>query len=262
MRHFMPALLMLASAAGVAAAQDTTQAQNQNRDNMARQPYDTTLAAAHPQNDTTVLNKMHSSNQFEIQLAQLADRNASSAKVKQYAARLVRDHQNADKKVTDLANKLGIQLTAMDDMNRGDMMRRDPMQRDTANRGGQYPTPQRDTTGRQDPTQQPRDTTYGRNPMQDTTMKNQDWKAQGQGHDHAQLLQRLQTLRGPEFDAEFARAMVQGHRQMVTWLEQAQRQVKNNDVKSLVASTLPTVREHQQQAQQLLPAGATSSSNQ
>ncbi len=62
--------------------------------------------------DSQILSKLHHINQMEIQLGQLAQQKASSAKVKSYGERLVRDHQMADREVTALAQKRNIELVA------------------------------------------------------------------------------------------------------------------------------------------------------
>src|SRR6266550_4472455 len=51
--------------------------------------------------DDIVLLQLHRANLEEIRMSQLAQHNASSAQVKQYGARLVRDHQAGDQKVAD-----------------------------------------------------------------------------------------------------------------------------------------------------------------
>ena len=86
-----------------------------------------------------------------------------------------------------------------------------------------------------------------------------DTSAQGQhgqmqGHDamqEHQQVQRLSTLRGTQFDAEFANFMAQGHDKAIKMLEQAQSTVQNADLRAFITSTLPTLRTHLQVAQSL-----------
>jgi putative membrane protein len=59
---------------------------------------------------TAVLSSIHSTNQMEIQFGKLAQSNASSADVKAYGEQLVRDHQDADKKVQAVADQKGVTL--------------------------------------------------------------------------------------------------------------------------------------------------------
>jgi putative membrane protein len=56
------------------------------------------------------LQKLHMSNLHEIEMAKMAEQNGSD-KIKSYAQTLQRDHQDADKKVKDLAQKKNITLS-------------------------------------------------------------------------------------------------------------------------------------------------------
>jgi putative membrane protein len=68
--------------------------------------------------------------------------------------------------------------------------------------------------------------------------------------EHGQL-QRLGTLQGAQFDAEFANFMAQGHDKAIKMLERAQTQVQNAELRTLIQTTLPTLRVHLQVAQSL-----------
>jgi putative membrane protein len=210
--HFMTSLLLVAPCAGALAAQDTTQAQKQtqNQDLLS---------------DDVLLRQLHRTNLMEIQAGQLAQRNGSSPKVKEFGARLVRDHQAADKKVVALAKQLRIALPAAQDKGRA----REQWGRDT--------TGMADTTNRQG---------YP-----------QSYQQRGESRDE---LARLRSLRGAAFDTAFANAMVQGHDQAISLLEMAQGQVQHEELRSFIASTLPTLREHLQMAQSLASVTTTSSS--
>lgn len=61
-----------------------------------------------------VLDQIHQDNLAEIQVAQLAQQNGMSNDVKKFAERLVKDHQDADKKVMKLAEKHDVTLSAAD----------------------------------------------------------------------------------------------------------------------------------------------------
>src|SRR4051794_40480895 len=110
--HYMTALLLIAPCA-VAAAQDSTQAQDhkQNQDSSYRSQTADSNRWNAPQGDEAVLMHMHRTNQMEIRVGRLAQRNGSSAKVKAFGAKLARDHAAADQKVITLGNKLGFSLT-------------------------------------------------------------------------------------------------------------------------------------------------------
>jgi putative membrane protein len=236
--HFITSLLLVAPCAGALAAQDTTQAQKatQNPDSATLQSssnrWNGTIS------DELVLRQMHRTNQEEIRLGQLAQRNASSPKIKQFAARLVKDHQAADQKVISVAKQIGVVLPAAQDKGRARGQWADTtdhqgmMRRDTAG--------QADSTYRQGYPQNDRD-----------GMK-----------DHERVGEQLRSLRGAAFDTAFANAMVQGHERTINLLEMAQGQVQHEELRSLISSTLPTVREHLQIAQSLGGTAATTSSSQ
>lgn len=77
----------------------------------------TTTSAACPTDDKgkleSVMKFLHTSNQSEVKHGKLAIDRAQSPEVKSFADRMVKEHEDADKKLTDLAMKKGIDLTAM-----------------------------------------------------------------------------------------------------------------------------------------------------
>jgi len=180
------------------------------------------LAAQGGLSDDIVLRQIHRANLDEIRMGQLAQRNGSSAQVKQYGARLVSDHQAADQKVVALAKQLRIALP----QERGQMSRDD--------RSGYM--------GRRDSTA-------------DSTMPPSYTPSTPQPSDP------LRSLRGAAFDTAFAKAMVDAHNQAISLLELAQGQARHEELKSLIASTLPALREHLLIAQSLAGGTATSGSN-
>jgi predicted outer membrane protein len=56
------------------------------------------------------LQKLHAANQAEVKLGQVAQKQAESKQVKQFAQRMVQDHQRNDKQLTQLARKMGVDL--------------------------------------------------------------------------------------------------------------------------------------------------------
>lgn len=76
--------------------------------------------------------------------------------------------------------------------------------------------------------------------------------------------QALASLDGVEFDRRFASLMSEGHGSLVQRVEAAQNEVSNSQVKSLLAETLPGLRNHHMMAKELVgqigagnPAGAS-----
>ena len=185
--------------------------------------------------DDIVLRQIHRTNLEEIRMGQLAQRNGSSAQVKQYGAQLVRDHKAADQKVVALAKQLRIALPQ-----EPGQMSRGPA-RDSVSRPGYM--------GRRDSTADPTTT-----PDYSQSSPQRDDAPDTQG-------ERLRSLRGAAFDTAFANAMVDAHTQAISLLELAQGQAQHDELRSLIASTLPTLREHLQNAQSLASGAATGSSN-
>ena len=68
--------------------------------------------AADPPAPGEVLGKLHQSNQKEIEMGKMAQKNGTSKEVKDFGKTLVKDHTAADKKVTALAKKEKIELPA------------------------------------------------------------------------------------------------------------------------------------------------------
>ena len=71
------------------------------------------LAADNTESQAKVLNDLHHSNQMEIQMGQLAQKNGSSDAIKKFGDTLVADHTDMDQKVTDVAKSQGVTLTDM-----------------------------------------------------------------------------------------------------------------------------------------------------
>jgi putative membrane protein len=227
--HIIMAALLVAPGAALL-AQDTSTTQMPQRDTIRgyNSPQSSMGRRDTLRGDHALIVKIHKINQMEIELGQLAQRNSATAKVKSYGQQLVRDHQAADQKISTLAQSLGVTFPA--EGKRGNMGRDTTQRADKGYTRDEYP---RDTTQR----------------------------GQMHGHDHEATqehaqLQRLSTLRGAQFDAEFANFMAQGHDKAIKMLEQAQRTVQSAELRTFITSTLPTLRTHLQVAQSL--GGSTS----
>ena len=61
--------------------------------------------------------------------------------------------------------------------------------------------------------------------------------------------QHLATLSGPEFDREFAKAMVKGHKEAIGKFEAASK--GDDDIAKFAQDTLPTLQKHLEQAQSI-----------
>ena len=63
--------------------------------------------------------------------------------------------------------------------------------------------------------------------------------------------QRLSKLQGNEFDRAYVDAMVKGHKHDIKEFEKQARETKDPELKAFAQQSLPILREHLQQAQQL-----------
>jgi len=153
---------------------DQAQGNNQNMSKMSS-------------SDTKFVQKAAQGGLAEVQLGQMAQEKASSDAVKQFGARMVHDHADANKKLEQIAQRDGI------------------------------PVP-----------------------------KTLDAKDQ-------MLKQHLEKLSGPAFDRAYMQNMVKDHKQDVAEFEHEANSGKNADVKQFAADTVPTLKSHLQQAEQIAP---------
>ena len=73
------------------------------------------------------------------------------------------------------------------------------------------------------------------------------------------LKERLSKLSGPSFDKAYMQDMVKDHKKDVAEFKRESMSAKDNDVKDFAAKTLPTLKEHLQQAEGIAPSAKTSS---
>jgi len=66
---------------------------------------------------------------------------------------------------------------------------------------------------------------------------------------HQQHLADLQSKSGAEFDKEFVRMAIKGHKKNIAAFEECQSELKDSQLTSFIQQTLPTLRQHLQMAQ-------------
>jgi putative membrane protein len=137
------------------------------------------------------LQKLHKVNQHEIEMGKLAEQNGSD-RVKTFARTLIRDHQDADKKVMDLAKKKNVSLSETAPAMSADKQRDKEMKKD-----------------------------------------------------------RLSSLKGTDFDREFANEMAMGHKKVISLAQAWTQDCKDKDVCNLLTSLMPTLQQHEQMAERL-----------
>jgi predicted outer membrane protein len=110
--------IVSAAALSVSAAPGDINAANRNTSTMPGSSSAAPQASAEDKmaKPAEVLAELHHANQMEIQMGKLAQEKGQSPQLKQYGATLVKDHQEADAKVKQVAAKQGIDLKAVPTM--------------------------------------------------------------------------------------------------------------------------------------------------
>jgi len=73
--------------------------------------------------------------------------------------------------------------------------------------------------------------------------------ARDMGKKHQDMQDKLAKLRGEEFDREYMKHMVMGHKEAVSLFEKEAKNGKDEELKAFAEKTLPTLREHFKLAQ-------------
>jgi len=74
---------------------------------------------------------------------------------------------------------------------------------------------------------------------------------EGLEKEHQERMDRLSKLEGAEFDREYMRFMVEGHEKALRMYESWSKKSSDKELGELVNRTIPTVKEHLEQARQL-----------
>ncbi|HET6150956.1 MAG TPA: DUF4142 domain-containing protein [Polyangia bacterium] len=138
-------------------------------------------AAADAPSTAEVLSKLHQSDQKEIEAGKVAKKNGQSKQVQDFGKMLIKDHADADQKVTALAKKQKIDLPAK--------------------------------------------------AAADDTMK---------------------MAAGADFDAKFAREMLDDHKKDIAEVTEARDKTDDPKLKKLLSDILPTLQKHEETAQKIL----------
>jgi predicted outer membrane protein len=182
-----------------------------------------------------LLGFLHHANQSEIGMAKLAKENGSSDQVKSFADTIIKDHQSADEQVQTFAKAHNVDLDAMH-----------------AKAPGSGATPGATGSQMAESTSRAVGSATGEHPP--TAMGGTggagDANAQAMA-EHKATLEKLRGLKGPEFDREFARAMVKDHQMVIDRLTNARSQVSDPEYLGLIDKVLPTLKQHLTMAQKL-----------
>jgi putative membrane protein len=137
-----------------------------------------------------ILQRMHIANLLEIQMAQMAEQNATD-KVKDFARTVEADQKAADQKVVALAKQKNITLTD-----------KPAMKPEVAQK-------------------------------------------------HEAMMEKMQNMKGEDFDRVYTGMMMKGHKRMMTSARQSETACKDKDVVLLIGEMMPTMQKHEQMAEKL-----------
>lgn len=191
-----------------------------------------------------LINKLHRVNQMEIEVGNLAQTHARSAKVKQFGETLVKDHTKADKDVMDFAksnnitlSEAGVGATGGSKSYKGESGSyktgsSDEMGSTAGEQGstGSYKAGEKGTTGQ-----------VGVGESEQLGMK----------ESHKAKIDRLSNLQGDAFDRAFLTMMVEDHQNVINILESSKGKENDKKLDSLIDKLLPTLRDHQRTAERL-----------
>lgn len=202
-----------------------------------------------------VLQQMHMVNQFEIKAAKLAEKKATTTRIRRYADRLRRDHENADGKVKDLAMRLGYPLHRPEQMRQIMMqMQHQPLSGASGMAPGasaSMPIRQKMPMPSASATMKP--ASGGASPAMPPIQKMQKLqKIQAMMQMMQQAMTRLQSTSGPQFDRAYLMVMVTSHQKAIGMLEKVQAKgLDQPQVTGLIRKLLPILKQHLQLAQGL-----------
>src|SRR5258707_15126338 len=187
-----------------------------------------------PSREAMLLGFIHQANQNEVALAKLAQQNSNSAQVKDFANRMITDHTQADDQVLAFADSHNISVPSIAQINavRADRTELANRNKEIGSETGEYAFCNVGTGG------------------------------SGSGSDFQATMDKLRGLKGPDFDREFARAMIKDHQSLIDRLNNAltpdaagpyvtQARITDPDAIKLVEQLLPTVKQHLSLAKQL-----------
>ena len=176
-------------------------------------------------NDQQVLRHLHHANMEEIKAGQMAESKGSSQGVKDYARTLVQDHQQADKQVLAMAQKMNVDMKKDMDMSNMDHSKMDHSKMDHSK-------------------------------MDHSQMSGMD-------HDkmkmHQAKMDQMQKMSGKDFDQAFLTMMANGHDHVIEMVKNAQSNAKG-DMKDMLDQMLPTLERHKEMAQDLMKKSGNTAS--
>jgi predicted outer membrane protein len=261
-----------------------TPSQRMNRDSTLMKSGDSTMNrdanmdhSKGQMTDQMVLRHLHHANMEEIKAGQMAQSKASSPQVKDYARTLVSDHQQADKQVLAMADKMHVDMKKMDmsDMDHSGMdhskMDHSGMDHSKMDQSADHSKMDHSAMDHSKMDQSADHSKMDHSGMANSQTANMDRsntdssQMSGMDHDkmkmHQAKMDQLQKMSGKEFDQAFLGMMTNGHNHVIDMVKNAQSNA-SGDLKSMLDQMLPTLERHKQMAQDLQKTVGNTASSQ
>jgi len=182
----------------------------------------------------------------EIKLAELATRKTQNADLKQFAQTLVQDHSKLNQQLEELAARNRWEIPAVDAAETSGAAKSasDGVKSDA------YASPRGDQARKSKDSGTP---PTGKDPADryKTDTVGSDAKDAKPSVAARLALKDLENLSGPEFDRAFLKEMVRDHDKCVTKFENASLKLTDEELKRIIADTLPALKQHQSTARRL-----------
>lgn len=263
----MRKLLLLATVAAFAAAPALAQPQpnaGQSAPGRSTQASPTPQASPRPGSQasstarqmsaTEFLRQAQMSDRYEIASSRMAQDKAQKDEVKRFAQEMVRDHTRTTQELMDLMQRVrgGAQMSGATQPGAAS----GATQSGAASGATQSGSPGQ-AASRAGGTQGGGSTAGSGSAAGATqggaglTTAQGGVQAEGLDSEHQQMLQRLQSASGAEFDRTYMQQQVQAHQKAVDMFTAYSQQGDNAEAKQWAAKTLPALQQHLQRAQQL-----------
>jgi putative membrane protein len=199
---------------------------------------------------------------MEVKMGRMAADKASNADVKAFGQRMVDDHSRANTELMALASQKGVTLPGASDMAMTDQSSSN-VSNTTAQSSNQQSSSTSSTSGQQSSTSpttaQPSSTDTAAAAQRHARVETNT----GETLKDQENTNKMMGLSGDAFDREYMNMMVKDHEKAVKDFEKVSTKAKDPDVRAFAAKTLPTLREHLQQARDIqsrVKGGKTTSS--
>jgi len=189
---------------------------------------------------------------MEVKMGRMAADKASNADVKAFGQRMVDDHSRANSELMALASQKGITLPGASDMAMTDQSSSSNVSSTTAQSSDQQSSSSSPTSGQQSSTSSSTTTQPSSTDTTAAAQRHARVEANtGETLKDQENTNKLMGLSGDAFDREYMDMMVKDHEKDVKEFERASTKAKDPDVRAFAAKTLPTLRDHLQQARDI-----------